>query len=123
MKIAFVVLGNLPRKSNSRRLFRKRNTGRPIIVKSENALAYENSFLSQTQKVKKGAFQEKEFLKLTLHIYYQSWRSDLSDELFCDLLQKSQIIPNDRYIVEKHLYHHIDTENPRVEAEITVDRK
>lgn len=114
-----IILGNLPRKSNSRQLFKNRKTGKMFSAKSDNALAYETDFLQQASNIPKGTFKDKEPLKLICHIYYRSGRSDLSDELFCDLLQKSGIIPNDRQIVEKHLYHHIDQDKPRVEGEIT----
>ena len=119
MKLELTILGNLPRKSNSRQLFKNRRTGKLFSAKSSKALKYEDYFIMQAVSIKRGLFVDKEPLKLTCHIYYQSKLSDLSDELFCDLLQKSGIIPNDRYIVEKHLYHHIDKINPRVEAEIS----
>lgn len=90
-----------------------------ILVKSAPALDYQESFISQTAQIPKGKFQEKQPLSITLNIYYQSRRSDLSDELFCDMLQMAQIIYNDRQITEKHLYHHIDRNNPRVEATIS----
>jgi len=35
--------------------------------------------------------------------------------LVYDLLQKGQVILNDRHIVEKHEYAEVDKQNPRVE--------
>jgi hypothetical protein len=116
--LIFTILGNLPRKSNSRQFFKNKRTGKLFNAKSDKALHYEKSFILQAINVSKDTFAVKQPLKITLHIYYQSHRSDLSDELFCDLLQKSSIIPNDRYITIKHLYHHIDRINPRVEVEL-----
>jgi len=116
--IKFVVFGNLPRKSNSRRIFKNRRTGCPIIVKSQEALNYERSFASQVAGVPRGTFGEKDGLSLTAHIFYSSRRPDLSDELICDLLEKTGIIHNDRQIVHKTLIKGLDRDNPRVEVEV-----
>ena len=118
MKIEFIVEGNLPRKSNSRQVFRNPKTGQMIFAKSDKALSYEQSFYAQTYKVPKNMFPEKAKLVMTLYIYYESNRSDLSDELWNDLMEKSKIIPNDRYIFEKHIYKRIDPVSPRVEVSI-----
>jgi hypothetical protein len=115
-KLAFTVFGQLPRKSNSRRIFRNPRTGRPIIVKSADALSYEKSFAFQVANVDKGKFEPKEPLCLSAHVWYQSGRSDLSIELFMDLLEKTGIIHNDRQIKIMHLWGHIDREFPRVEV-------
>jgi Holliday junction resolvase RusA-like endonuclease len=115
--ISFRVLGNLPRKSNGRQIFRP--GGRKLIfAKSNKALAYEKSFILQTGYIQKGTFADKQQLKMTAYIYYDSQRPDLSDELLCDLMEKSGIIPNDRYIFEKHIYKIIDRKCPRVEVDI-----
>jgi len=114
--LSFTVLGDLPRKSNSRRLFRNRSTGRPIIVKSAKALNYEGSFAAQVTSVSKNIFRENDKIMLSAQIYYSSRRPDLSDELLCDLLEKTGIIHNDRALVEKHLYKGLDKDNPRVEV-------
>lgn len=117
MKI--IVNGHLPRKSNSRRIFRSAKTGRPIIAKSTEALQYEKDFARQINgNMKIGIGSADNPLRLTAYIYYRSNRSDLSDELLCDLLQKSGVISDDRYIKEKHLYGGKDQNNPRVELEI-----
>ena len=52
--LSFEVAGNLPRKSNQRRIAKVKAKGggtRPIIIKSKNALAFEQSFLSQVPEV------------------------------------------------------------------------
>ncbi len=115
-RLAFTVLGQLPRKSNSRRLFRNRSTGRPIIIKSAKALNYECSFATQVVGVSKNMFQADDKIMLSAQIYYSSRRLDLSDELLCDLLEKTGIIKQDRQIFEKHLYKGLDKLNPRVEV-------
>jgi len=119
MGIKFIVEGNLPRKSNSRQVFRNKGTGKMIFAKSDKALSYEQSFYAQTYQVPKNTFPEKTPLILTATIHYQSNRSDLSDEILADLMEKTKIIPNDRYIFEKHIYKRIDPVLPRVE--VTID--
>ena len=111
----FLVEGNLPRKSNGRRI--KFYGGRMASIKSEAALAYSQSFLYQIARQKPAEPMAGE-LKLTAVIYYQSNRSDLSDELLADLCEKSGIIINDRQFKVKHLYHRIDKNRPRVEFKI-----
>lgn len=114
--IHLVILGNLPRKSNSRRIFRNRQSGRPILVKSADALQYEKDFARQfPAKYRLGLNVP---LSLTARIYYKSKLSDLSDELLCDMLQAVGAVENDRLFVEKHLYRFDDKYNPRVEIEI-----
>jgi len=111
----FLVEGNLPRKSNGRRI--KSFSGRMASIKSEKALAYEQSFYCQIARQRPAEPMTGE-LRLTAVIYYQSNRSDLSDELLADLCEKSGIIINDRQFKVKHLYHHVDKDRPRVEFKI-----
>lgn len=118
--ITFVVFGNLPRKSNSRQVFRNPRTKKIMFVKSKKARDFTDEFLNQVAHLPKNTFPEKTPLKLTATIYYQSNRSDLSDELLCDLLEKAEIIGNDRYIFEKVLYKGIDSENPRCEFKLEI---
>lgn len=118
MIIKFTVLGNLPRKSNSRRIFRNKYSGRILCIKSSKALDYEQSFLVQTLNIPKETFLKTDNLALTAIIFYSSRKPDLSDELLCDLLEKTRIIHNDRQIVVKHLTKYIDSANPRCEVEL-----
>jgi len=110
------ILGNLPRKSNSRRIFRNRQTGNPILVKSADALQYERDFIRQFPVARRLNLSGP--VVLTARIFYKSKLSDLSDELLCDLLQAVGMIQNDRQIVEKHLYRFDDKYDPRVEFKI-----
>lgn len=112
----FIVEGNLPRKSNGRRI--RCYGGRMASIKSEAALCFEQSFYWQI-KSQKPAEPMTGDLRLEAVIFYQSNRSDLSDELLCDLCEKSGIIVNDRQFKVKHLYHRIDKIRPRVEFKIT----
>lgn len=119
MKISFIVFGNLPRKSNSRRIFRNKYSGKVICIKSEKALDYTDSFLRQTLGMEKWLYQSSRPPRLTAHIYYKNKQSDLSCELLMDLMQKAGIIYNDRQIFEQVLYKHFDKVNPR--CEVTVE--
>ncbi len=51
-------------------------------------------------------------IKATIDIWYKSRRPDLDESLILDLLQGYAYI-NDRQIKEKHIYWHLDKENPR----------
>lgn len=109
----YTIYGNLPRKSNSRRLVYSR--GKPLFIKSEKALQYEKDFLNQMTHVE--PLQGPICLKAV--VWYSSRRPDLSDELLCDLIEKSGLVDNDRQIFEKHLYKKLDPQNPRVEFSLT----
>jgi len=110
--ITLAIHGHLPRKSNSRRIVVNRRTGKPMVIKSPEALAYERDFMRQVPGSAKIGMKGQ--LHLTAVIYYRSNRSDLSDELLCDSIEKAGIIKNDRQFVSKILYKRIDKENPRV---------
>lgn len=113
----FIVEGHLPRKSNSRRIRFNPATGRPVSIKSAEALQYEQMFYYQIarQKPKQPLTGD---LRLTAAIFYRSNRSDLSDELLADLCEKAGLIENDRQFKVKHLYHRVDAKRPRVEFKI-----
>ena len=113
MEIKTIVLGQLPRKSNGRRKTRWGG-----LIKSQDALDYEVSFIFQIPNELRLHLTDK--ISLTATIYYRSNRSDLSDELLCDCIEKAGIIKNDRQIKEKHLYCRVDKENPRVEFELKI---
>jgi Holliday junction resolvase RusA-like endonuclease len=53
-------------------------------------------------------------LCVTMHIYYASRRPDLDDSLILDLMQ-GLVYKNDRQVKERHLYWHLDKENPHTE--------
>jgi len=108
------ITGNLPRKSNQRRIVKVRN--RPLIIKSKQALAYTDSFMKQVPgESRLGLGDEKNPLALWAHVHYQSNRSDLSVELLKDLLEKAGVVTNDRWIKAEFLFASIDRDNPRVE--------
>lgn len=63
--------------------------------------------------------QDKDRYALVAKIFFRSFRRDVDTILFCDLLQKNQVIHNDRQIRIKLLDGvNIDKENPRIEFQL-----
>lgn len=113
--VRLTIAGEPGRKSNQRRIVRRSN-GTPMIIKSQKALDYEVSFLSQVPgeaKLFLGSAEEP--LLLWAKIFYKSNRPDLSSELLMDQLQKAGVISNDRWIKSQMLFGGLDKENPRSE--------
>jgi hypothetical protein len=114
---SFSVKGQLRRKDNGRQIVINKVTRRPMVIKSDEALDYEASFLSQVPGVAKGRWGSlTDSLALWVVAYYTSRKPDLSLELLLDLLQKSNVVDNDRYIREYHAWSFIDKDNPRIEV-------
>ena len=110
------ILGQLPRKSNSRRIVPVKGSNRYRSIKSQQALDYEVDFNKQLVARQRQNMEGDLEIKGT--IYYQSKRSDLSEELLFDCLERSGVISNDRAVVHKDIWKKIDRRNPRVEIEI-----
>lgn len=114
------VPGQLPRKSNSRRLVTKGR--KPMVIKSKKALEYTDHFLESVKDIAESLDRpfgsRNELLSIVGVIYYPSYRSDLSIELLTDLLQKANIISDDRWIRLHVVWAVIDKENPRVDVTI-----
>jgi len=92
------------------------NRHRPGMLKNPKARSFERDFLYQIKpEHRKELGSRKRPLRTIITIYYPSRRQDLSPELVYDLLQKGQVILNDRHIREKHEYAEVDKQNPRVE--------
>ena len=108
-KWSAVILGEACSKANSRRLVRCR--GKTISIKSEKALQFVASALWQLARHRAPIEGE---VSITMHIYYCTQRSDLDESLVLDILQ-GYAYRNDRQVRERHVYHHIDKNNPRVE--------
>ena len=112
----FEIVGQPPRKSNNRVIrwvYRsksdpKRKTHgpmRPIVAKSDEAIAWVNEAIEQVPedfKLMLGSLEEP--LGITFFITYRNERPDLSAELICDMLQDAGMLKDDRYLREKHLY-------------------
>ena len=78
--IQIVLKGNLPRKSNSRRVARNKKTGRMLFIKSANALDWEKGAEEELhrQLTLKGhtvPWPSTQRLRLDAIIYYASDRS------------------------------------------------
>jgi Holliday junction resolvase RusA-like endonuclease len=111
----FEITGQPARKSNSRRIVKNKKTNKPLLIKSEVALNYTSEFLSQVPAEAKQRFGGLDKpLALYVVVYYKSRRPDLSIELIMDLLEKSGVVQNDRYIREQRAWGFVDKKNPRI---------
>lgn len=119
-----VVLGKLPSMKNRRRIIF--NKGKPRLIKSKQAVDYQNNFHLQIPAEYKGLETGSldEDLAIIIFVWYESRRPDLSVEMLFDCLQYKdkkypdrsvQIIRDDRYIREVHAFGYVDKMNPRVE--------
>lgn len=115
-RVQLVIFGQCASKSNRRRPSIHGGT-----FKSPEARAFERDFLLQVKpEHRKELGSKRRFLRGTVTVFYQSYRSDVDVELVWDLLQKAHVISNDRWIRVKHIDGaRIDKERPRVE--ITVE--
>lgn len=111
--LSFKIFGEPASKSNSRKIVRFGGISR--LIKSSKALTYSAAFKQQAVS---GVLLEGD-LCVTIHIWYASRRPDLDESLILDLLQ-DVAYKNDRQVKEKHIYHHLDKENPR--CEIVVEK-
>jgi Holliday junction resolvase RusA-like endonuclease len=114
--VELLIIGQPPSKSNRRKIARagRGKNARPILIKSPEARQYVKDFLSQVpDQVKLNLGNIDESLMVVYIVWYRSRRSDLSVELIKDALQAAEVIANDRYIQEEHLYGFVDKENPR----------
>lgn len=131
--IRFTILGQPCSKANSRKFVTI--GGRPSLIKSEDALAYERDALRQIPPAARKMVQGP--VRIFIKVYYASERPDLDESLILDILQcrykttkladgtkrrdmvQVGVYVNDRQVREKHIYHAIDKANPR--AEIIVE--
>lgn len=111
--IYLVVRGEPASKANQRRLVLRGN--KPMFIKSSKALSYAESFGLQVRPL---ADLLEGQLRVDMWIYYATQRPDLDESLILDLLQ-GKVYVNDRQVRERHVYHYIDKENPRVEIAVT----
>lgn len=108
----FTIYGECASKANSRRL--TYNKGKPRFIKSEKALTFEQETRLQAPRLNRLLEGE---LTASIKIYYKNNRPDLDESVVLDALQDI-IYKNDRQVREKHVYHAIDKQNPRVEVYI-----
>ena len=126
--IKFTVLGEPASKANSRQIVTIR--GKPAIIKSAKARAYETTFWQQCPNLDP---LMKGDLKVTIKIHYATRRPDLDESVILDCMQAQRqklpngkiehwgrIYKNDRQVKIKYIYWALDRDNPR--AEITVEQ-
>lgn len=120
-----VLHGELPTKSNQRRIFNGRS------IKSQKALDFVERVklvasycIGQVGHPFIGATTVKDmrrgvpFIYLKTTVYGDSLMRDLDVELLCDALQHAGLINNDKALRPKFSWWGYDPENPRVEFEL-----
>ncbi len=104
--------------------------GRNMNRKSDKALAYERDALRQIPPRCRVRFEKP--VRVTMRIYYRTERPDLDESLILDILQdryklidgemrilvQNGVYRNDRQVREKHIFHGIDSRQPRAEIEV-----
>jgi len=114
--IHFVVLGKLASMKNRRIPLRHRPG---VTIPNPECRAFERTFMDQVPGYARRALGGVDRpLKAQIIVYYPSMRSDLDCAFVYDLLQKSGVVRNDRYIRTKLEIARIDKDQPRVEITI-----
>jgi len=112
------VLGNLPRKSNSRQWM----GGKRGLIKSDKALDYVKYAVLQLNQIRSKherngiVFPIEYPVVLGMKVWYSNRRSDLSDEIMADILQVKKgagVIIDDNQISRKILDRGFDKKCPR----------
>ena len=109
---SLIILGEPTSKANSRKVVLIK--GKIRVIKSQKALDYCKHFELQCPQLD-DPFDCDLFVEI--HIYYASRRPDLDESLILDNMQ-NKIYKNDRQVKIKHIYWHLDKENPRAEIKI-----
>ncbi len=121
--IRFTIFGEAASKANSRKLVTFGN--RPAVIKSRKARDFEAAAILQIPSEAKQMIDCD--VAVTMRMFYATRRPDLDESVVLDVLQarykKGELIRrgvyvNDRQVKEKHVYHGIDKQNPRVEIEV-----
>lgn len=115
-----IIHGPLVNKSNAKKIGKIR--GRWMIFQGQEVKDYiakfEDAMWRSTGKI--SALPEEARLYFKATVYQENLRRDLDCELLPDLLQKFEVIKNDRAIWRKEYQRELDRDNPRVEFEIGV---
>lgn len=106
------IFGQLPSLKNRRRLIPGKGKRKPMIIKSRDAMDYEQAFLVAIPQRMRVGYEGPVSVKV--RVWYQSRRSDLSTELLFDLLQKAGIIKNDNQVHHVESFKGLDREHPRL---------
>ena len=109
--VNFTVYGQCYSLKNSKMLARGRT------IKHPKADQFEHDFALQVPPEYRNLRMGDKHQPLRTHVsvWYPSHRQDLDCAIVYDCLQTAGVISNDRYIIEKHEYLHVDAKNPRVE--------
>jgi len=112
------VLGPPVTKKNSQRVFRNRKTGKPFIVQSKQAKAWETSAVLQLRAAWRGRAPLTGQVSMAAVFYRTRRVGDLGNFLaaVCDAIERAGIVANDKQIVRfdgSRL--DADPKNPRVE--------
>ena len=108
--VSLKIFGEPASKANSRRVVRIGGMSR--LIKSHKALTYTELFQRQVKDMALTLIAND--VRVTMHIWYASRRPDLDESLILDLLQ-GVLYLNDRQVKEKHIYWHLDPDQPRTE--------
>ena len=110
--VTATIDGSLPSLKNQRRIVTNRRTGKPMSIKSQDALDYAISFGMQLPA--KARIQYAGPVSLRCRVWYPTRRNDLDIEYLCDLLQYHGVLVNDRQIHHKESWKGLDKERPRI---------
>jgi len=127
MRVAFTIHGEAASKANNRDIITT-PSGRYRVVKSPRALAFESAALLQIPVAARVMYTGP--VRVTLRMFYRTERPDLDESLVLDVLQarytsggvgrglcsRRGVYVNDRQVREKHVYHAIDADSPRVDV-------
>lgn len=126
-RVEFTIFGEAASKANSRKIVSF--GGRPASIKSDKARNFERSAIMQIPNEAKQMLAGR--LRATIRIFYASERPDLDESVVLDVMQakfsgagkdrvcvRKGVYLNDRQVREKHVFHGVDRNNPRVEIEI-----
>lgn len=125
--IRFTILGQVVGHKNSYHIVTIK--GRPAVVKSKEALAFERDARRQIPPSCRQRLEGP--VRVTLRIFYGNERPDLDESMVLDVMQDrfekvgaekvlahKGVYRNDRQVREKHVFHGIDRANPRTEIEV-----
>lgn len=112
--VSFWILGEPASKANSRRMVVIGK--KPRLIKSKKALDYCKTFAKQCPQLDDLIEDD---IVVHLHIFYASRRPDLDESVILDEMQ-GRIYKNDRQVKAKHVYWHLDRDNPRSHVRIEI---
>lgn len=114
--IKLTILGQLASMKNRRRPTRQNPF---VTVVNDECKIFARDFVHQVPRAAMQAIGSADRLvRSKITVYYTSLRPDLDCTFVYDLLQKTGVVRNDRYIRDKREIALVDKANPRVEIEL-----